>query len=124
MSGPQGQLDGKRRERETRDLIIALRPMLPWIHSVRLATQDEDRRGIDIVVTTHQGSLFVQVKSDPRAMRRWYGKHGQTIGHKTMQVVWKGDRVATPVDMAHELTLIYQRLLRGGRPSRKVRDCA
>jgi len=34
-----------------------------WIHEVRKATQEEDAQGVDVVVTTDVGPLFLQVKS-------------------------------------------------------------
>lgn len=36
---------------------------LDWISEARLATKEEDKRGIDVVVTSDVGKLYIQVKS-------------------------------------------------------------
>lgn len=54
-----------------------------WVTAARAATPDEDRRGIDIVVTTTLGALWLQVKSSPLAARAWAAKNG----HKMIEVV-------------------------------------
>ena len=40
---------------------LAARPA--WMRRVRAATRDEDRHGIDVVIESDVGKLFVQVKS-------------------------------------------------------------
>lgn len=43
-----------------------------WYVSARLATRDNDHKGIDIVVQTKDlGSFFIQVKSSPRYVARF-----------------------------------------------------
>ncbi len=54
-----------------------------WVTSARAATPDEDRRGIDIVVTTTLGALWLQVKSSPLAARAWAAEHA----HRMIEVV-------------------------------------
>lgn len=46
-----------------------------WVKGARLATPAEDQAGIDIVVTTPTGELYVQVKSAVLAARRWRKKY-------------------------------------------------
>ena len=42
-----------------------------WIHTVRLSTEEEDRRGIDVVFGTDVGNIYVQVKSSYVAKKRF-----------------------------------------------------
>src|SRR5271156_1710138 len=41
-----------------------------WMKTARYATREEDRHGIDIVVETDVGRLFVQVKSSQRGVEK------------------------------------------------------
>lgn len=45
-------------------LALATRP--DWMHAIRAATKAEDHAGIDVVVESDVGKLFVQVKSSRR----------------------------------------------------------
>lgn len=46
-----------------------------WFHSIRLKDGDEDRRGIDAVVETHDlGNLMLQVKSSFRGAEKFFSK--------------------------------------------------
>jgi hypothetical protein len=51
------------RDAEGRVLAALLEWPPAWVLSARLATWDEDRRGIDIVVVSDVGELFLQVKA-------------------------------------------------------------
>ncbi|MBI4092778.1 MAG: hypothetical protein HY420_02535 [Candidatus Kerfeldbacteria bacterium] len=60
------------RRREVR-LVELLRDYLnhakhhpPWMHNVELASEEQDIQGIDVVVKTDVGDLFIQVKSSER----------------------------------------------------------
>ncbi len=58
--------DAKKRGRtnETRVIeALALPTRPPWMRSVRRGTKAEDHAGIDVVVESDVGKLFVQVKS-------------------------------------------------------------
>jgi hypothetical protein len=58
--------DAKKRGRRSEDHVLealALPSRPEWIRSVRKATKTEDRAGIDVVVESDVGKLFVQVKS-------------------------------------------------------------
>jgi hypothetical protein len=107
-----GNVSGKRRELDTLDRIIALRPLLPWIVVVREATREEDKQGIDIVITTAVGNLFVQVKSGKAQARLWRKKYAATIGARTLLVRWEGDRIAAPTVLAAALQALYARIER------------
>jgi hypothetical protein len=60
-----GQLANERGKRnELRMLAACLsEPRPKWLRDARLATREEDARGIDIVVTTDVGDVYLQVKS-------------------------------------------------------------
>jgi hypothetical protein len=45
-----------------------------WIQSCRLATKIEDAKGIDVVVETYFGPLYIQVKSSRRGVRHYKQK--------------------------------------------------
>lgn len=47
-----------------------------WIDGVRLATAREDHTGIDLVVTTDVGPLYLQVKSSRAGMKQFM-RHGR-----------------------------------------------
>lgn len=47
----------------------------PWILGVRQATHAEDANGIDVVVSTDVGKLFLQVKSSKAGLQRWRAKN-------------------------------------------------
>jgi hypothetical protein len=52
---------------EQRVLFACQNPNRPaWMLEARLSTKEEDRDGIDIVITSDIGKLFVQVKSSTR----------------------------------------------------------
>lgn len=42
---------------------------LPWLRSARLAKPEEDARGVDVVVESNEGTLWLQVKSGPMAAK-------------------------------------------------------
>lgn len=46
----------------------------PWVYSARLATREEDRRGIDVVVSTDVGPLYLQSKSSSKDAQRFRAK--------------------------------------------------
>ena len=60
----------------------ALRPPYrppSWIYEVRPATRKEDTRGIDVVVLTDVGNIYIQVKSSERAKRKFLEKRRSTM---------------------------------------------
>lgn len=58
---------GRGANRELTVLEILSSPdMPPWVCSARKGTPDEDRRGIDIVVATDVGKLFLQIKGSQK----------------------------------------------------------
>ena len=60
--GADAKKRGRRSESHVLDA-LALPSRPEWIRSVRKATKDEDHHGIDVVVESDVGKLFVQVKS-------------------------------------------------------------
>lgn len=65
--GRLGQRRGRESERAALEAISANMP--EWMTSVRAATDDEDRRGIDIVASTDVGDVYLQVKSSVGAAK-------------------------------------------------------
>ena len=69
----------------------------PWFKSARLATWQEDARGIDLVIETVDiGILYLQVKSSWIAVRRYQEKHpGMVIAvvvipfHEKLEIIWQ-----------------------------------
>lgn len=59
----------KGKRAESRALEAAQRITESWMKSVRLATRKEDEAGIDIVVESDVGKLFLQVKSSKGSAR-------------------------------------------------------
>lgn len=105
-----GAASGKRRELRTLEIILSLRTSNPAIVSARLATNEEDGRGIDIVVTTTFGTMFVQVKSSKDQARVWRKKYDATIGHKTVLVRWDGDRIVAPTNLREAIEETYMKI--------------
>lgn len=105
-----GNAIGERNEQRTLKMILAFRTSEPAIIDARLATKDEDANGIDIVVRTAFGDMFVQVKSNKTDARLWRRKYVATIGHKTVLVRWDGDRIAAPTNLREALQETYTKL--------------
>lgn len=57
----------------------------PWIKGVRLATQEEDRRGIDVVFATEVGEIFVQLKGSSVGKEMFF--HRQNDGEVNWRIV-------------------------------------
>lgn len=71
---------------------------VPWIKSVRHADDSEERRGIDIVVETDVGKIFVQVKSSRRGLAGHREKHGRSRTRILVVIVNEG---MTNLDVAN-----------------------
>lgn len=70
LEGQLGMQKGKRAEQRA---LSALTHSLPhWAQTARLATHEEDGRGIDIVIETLRlGDLYVQIKSSRNGARQY-----------------------------------------------------
>jgi hypothetical protein len=79
------------RDAEHRVLAALLEWPPAWVLSARLATRDEDRRGIDIVVVSDVGELFLQVKASK-------GGEAHARIREDVRIV-----VARPTDTAEQL---------------------
>lgn len=55
-------------------------PIPFWIIRARRAKPEEDHKGIDIVVFTDVGKLYIQVKSSKREVRRFRSAHPNFSG--------------------------------------------
>lgn len=93
--GRAGQAVGREHERKVLEALQ--RPDRPWwILGARLATGAEDREGIDVVVQTDTGTLFLQVKSNKLAANRWRKRHKALVrsGRAGVVLVRRGDGAA------------------------------
>lgn len=66
---------------------VSAKDRIPGVLGARLKTEDEDRRGIDIVVETTDGSVLLQVKSSHRKAREFKAKHALTPNAPMLFVV-------------------------------------
>jgi len=85
-----------------------------WLASVRSATQEEDKRGVDIVAVADIGKLYLQVKSS------WTGvKHFNTRRRSKMI----STILSRPQDKSEDVLKIAIRKLSNMRDEiRKIRD--
>lgn len=77
-----------------------------WIQSVRLSTQEEDQCGIDVVFTADVGDIFVQVKGDRMAERKF--ARWQEKGEVDWRII---TLIVFPSHLAHEIRNILTPLL-------------
>lgn len=66
----------KGRTNERRVLAAALALEVAWVRGARAATLEEDARGIDVVVSSDVGDLYVQVKSSTNAANAFAEERG------------------------------------------------
>lgn len=64
---------------ENRVLSVLEEDQPPWLISVRSATNEEDSKGVDIVVDTDVGKLFLQVKSSKTGVAKHKSKRRQSM---------------------------------------------
>lgn len=67
MFGEAAQALGRANEARLLEAVEYLRERHAWILGVRQAAQEEDAKGIDLVVTTDVGELYLQSKSSKTA---------------------------------------------------------
>lgn len=72
-TGKLGQWVGERNEAFAFRAVTRVLPK--WATAARRATPEEDTQGIDIVVNTDVGALFLQVKSSRMSAREFAKKH-------------------------------------------------
>lgn len=72
-----------------------------WIEHVRQARTGEDHSGIDVVVGTPLGPLFLQVKSSATGALKWRERHARDV--RPIAVI-----IVTPAD---DLNTVYGRAL-------------
>jgi hypothetical protein len=74
---------GKRAEIRVTELIEDLRTELPWIVFVSTASKKEDYKGIDLIVETDCGKIFLQIKSSKIGVEKFTeNKKGKSIHHE------------------------------------------
>jgi hypothetical protein len=88
-AGMRGQQKGIHAERRLLS-ILESHPYPPWMYGVRPATKEEDERGIDIVVTTDVGPIYIQVKSSWNGMSSFFRKRRKAM----IAVIVVNDRIS------------------------------
>lgn len=68
---PLGRDFGDANERVVLEDVRKVTQELEWVRAVRRATEEEDHRGLDIVVETDVCDLFIQVKSSHANAEEW-----------------------------------------------------
>ena len=71
--GRLGSERGRKNEERMYDSIVRVRGSVPlkWITSIRRATRTEDREGVDLIVESDVGPLYLQVKSSAAGQARF-----------------------------------------------------
>ena len=71
-----GSLGNERGHRSESLALLALRagPVPDWLRSVEKAPWDLDRRGVDLIVASDVGKLYLQIKSSMAGARRFEAK--------------------------------------------------
>jgi hypothetical protein len=79
--GQRANEKGHLAERRCLQSVNELCVRYPWIYGARLANLKEDSRGIDVVVETDLGKLYLQVKSSHYGAHKYRRKrpHAKTI---------------------------------------------
>ncbi len=80
-TGQRANEKGRLAERRCLASVLNLTSRSTWIYEARLATLKEDARGIDVVVETDLGKLYLQVKSSHYGAHKYRRKrpHAKTI---------------------------------------------
>ncbi|HZU96090.1 MAG TPA: hypothetical protein VFF73_05230 [Planctomycetota bacterium] len=79
------------RDNERRVLQALLEGARPeWLESARMATNEEDHRGIDVVVASDVGDLYLQVKSSKTG-----AKAARPSPHRALVIARAGEPLAT-----------------------------
>ena len=74
LLGKIGNQRGRMNEQRFSKAISDFPDKPSWWLSFRLATFEEDQKGIDVVVTTDVGKLFLQIKSSLRGKKKFENK--------------------------------------------------
>lgn len=116
--GDAARAVGDVHERQVLDIAKVALHGRPWIRSVRLSTLEEDRRGIDIVVETDLGDIYVQVKSSEGGANKYRRQYAASPDlARTVVVVMgpgRGSEVASQI--AGKVNGIWRKM--GGAESR------
>lgn len=90
------------------------RGAITWALGARRADAQEDGRGIDIVIASDAGPLYVQVKSSTEAARVWRRQYEQSpIFPRSIVVVYRDALADVQAQMLEQLDAMRARLLRG-----------
>lgn len=71
----EGIAKGLRNEQRALSAVVALMGSHAWIEGARRCTREEDARGVDLVVSTSEGDVALQVKSSGREAERFRRAH-------------------------------------------------
>ena len=77
--GRVGRARGRENEERLLAAVLSIVGQTEWIRGARMGSPEEDRRGIDLVVDTNVGPLFLQAKSSRDAASRFRASRGHTL---------------------------------------------
>lgn len=80
MFGDIRRQRGNFNERKAQEALSKSGNLPEWISSVRKATREEDRKGIDLIASTDVGDIYLQIKSSVTGKRH----HEERYGHKNI----------------------------------------
>lgn len=118
-TGPLHAADALRRgyNSEEKALGIINEFAFTWLKEARRTKHgDYDHRGIDILVSTDRGDIYVQVKSSGGAMRRWRAKNrkrGFDISSYVVIIVGDRERALVFSELREKLERAYEKLTTG-----------
>lgn len=69
--GSLGNERGSKNESLVAEVLSGLKERWPWVKGWSKATAEQDRKGIDFVVNTDVGDLYLQVKSSESGKRKF-----------------------------------------------------
>lgn len=78
-----------------------------WIEKVRVATYDEDQRGIDVVFTTDAGKIFLQIKGNIISQKKFCDRQNAGMVNKDIVTA-----IIYPSHLPQEIRQIITPLLR------------
>ena len=86
-----------------------------WIRSTRKATKEEDARGIDFVIETDKGTVYLQVKSSKTAAEEFIKRHSAAC-HLVIAAIVVLDTTTTErlrKQVLYRLTMLREKLMDG-----------
>ncbi len=84
----------------------------PWMYKVEFANRSQDQQGIDLIVTSDVGALFLQVKSSQIFQRKFEAQHEhyrlQGRRYPILRVVVVSDKLTDSIVLRDALHALHQ----------------